>query len=629
MPESRLLDHLVSIRAIFDKDMERIRRLPDQDVVELLHTLDILPGRQIAELLADAYGLQAVSLSQKNGLFPYMEIDEDFIRASAGQRYVNERWMPLSIDESNRTVRFAVSTEPTPKIINYMEAEFPGYKKEIYVTTIWEMRQRLLDIYAERIVYDAVESLYEKNPSQSAKIVFTKVQKVGGIASLVLTLAALIAFPYYFVAIFMVVMGFAFLGSIIFKYVISLAGAKADNINRYVPGEIEALNDDDLPIYTVLVPVFREENIVHLLINNLGKLDYPKQKIEVLILTEEEDQATRDAIAASNPPAHFRVLVIPKGKPGDPQTKPRACNVGLYFASGEYVVIFDAEDAPDPDQLKKAVIAFRKGGEKVICVQASLNYSNDTENALTTMFTLEYSFWFDYMLAGLDEHGFPIPLGGTSNHFRRDALNKLGGWDGWNVTEDADLGIRASVEGYTVQTIDSTTMEEATNSIKSFVKQRSRWIKGYMQTAIVHARDPLYLLREIGFKQTLGFLLLIAGTPLTFLAVIPLYIVFILALLLPFFQGIFLYLPEWAIVLALFNFILGNGLMIHLSMMGPFKRKRFRLIFWSFVNPLYWMLHSVAAYQALWELFTRPHYWQKTEHAVPQSEQDDEKVATA
>jgi cellulose synthase/poly-beta-1,6-N-acetylglucosamine synthase-like glycosyltransferase len=261
----------------------------------------------------------------------------------------------------------------------------------------------------------------------------------------------------------------------------------------------------------VLVPVFKEANIVPQLVGNLGKIDYPADKLEVLVLIEEEDHLTRDAYLGSNPPPNFHILTIPKGTP---QTKPRACNVGLYFASGEYLVIFDAEDAPDPDQLKKCVVAFRRGGAKTVCVQAALNYFNADENALTRMFTLEYNYWFDYMLAGLDAADLPIPLGGTSNHFRTEALIELGGWDPYNVTEDADLGIRASAMGFRVGVVNSTTMEEANTSIPNFIRQRSRWIKGYMQTSLVHARRPLALIREVGLRRFASFALLIAGTPI-------------------------------------------------------------------------------------------------------------------
>ncbi len=220
-----------------------------------------------------------------------------------------------------------------------------------------------------------------------------------------------------------------------------------------------ALRDVDLPVYTVLVPVYREANVVGDLVANLGALDYPPAKLQILLLLEEEDDETRDAAKAARPPADHHVRHHPAGQP---QTKPKACNVGLFLAKGELLVIYDAEDKPDPDQLKKAVVAFSRGGRSLACVQAALNYWNAEENALTRMFTLEYSFWFDYMLPGLDASRMPIPLGGTSNHFRTDALRRLGGWDPFNVTEDADIGIRAAALGRTVSVINSTRSRRRT-----------------------------------------------------------------------------------------------------------------------------------------------------------------------
>jgi glycosyltransferase XagB len=261
-------------------------------------------------------------------------------------------------------------------------------------------------------------------------------------------------------------------------------------------------------------------------------------------------------------------------------------------------------------------------------VQASLNYFNATENVLTRMFTLEYSYWFDYMLAGLDAADLPIPLGGTSNHFRTDALTALGGWDPYNVTEDADLGIRASALGYRVGVINSTTMEEANTSVPNFIRQRSRWIKGYMQTSLVHARRPIALLREIGPKRFASFVLLIAGTPATFLGVIPLSLLTVVIFVMPtdFFSAIF---PVWLLWICLGNFLIGNAVMVYLSMMGPYKRGAFNLTLWAVVNPLYWLLHSFAAYKGLWQLITKPHYWEKTEHGLTTHEQGETEGARA
>jgi glycosyltransferase XagB len=289
--------------------------------------------------------------------------------------------------------------------------------------------------------------------------------------------------------------------------------------------------------------------------------------------------------------------------------------VGLFFARGDFLVIYDAEDKPDPDQLKKAIVAFSRSDERLVCVQAALNYWNIGENVLTRMFTLEYSFWFDYMLPGLEKLRLPIPLGGTSNHFRTDGLRKLGGWDPYNVTEDADLGIRASALGYTVCAVNSTTYEEANRATGNWIRQRSRWIKGYMQTVVVHSRHPIALLKVAGAKETLGFMLLIAGTPIMFLLVLPLYAVFIASLVIPshLYSELF---PGWVLWLSLLNLILGNALMIYVCMMGAFKRGRYELVGWALLNPLYWILHSIASYKALWQLITRPHYWEKTTHGI-------------
>ena len=348
------------------------------------------------------------------------------------------------------------------------------------------------------------------------------------------------------------------------------------------------------------------------LVANLSALDYPQDKLQIILLLEEDDLETIEAAKASRPPATITLRVVPAGQP---QTKPKACNVGLFFARGEYLVIYDAEDRPEPDQLKKAIVAFRRGDESLVCVQAALNYWNAEENALTRMFTLEYSYWFDYMLPGLDFLRLPIPLGGTSNHFRTGALRELGGWDPFNVTEDADLGIRSSALGRTIGVIRSTTYEEANSAYGNFVRQRSRWIKGYLQTALVHLRHPVVLTRTIGLRQACGFALLIGGTPLSFLFTPPLYALLVWSLVAsP--DTLSDYLPGWVMWASLVNLMIGNALMIYVSMMGAFRRRRYRLAVWALLNPLYWLLHSLAAYKAVWQLIRKPHYWEKTVHGL-------------
>ena len=537
-------------------------------------------------------------------------IDQDLIRDLDARIYLAGGWMPVRRDPDG-TLLVAVFADLSIEQRQYIDDLIGGPQRYVR-TTLDDVRNVLLQVFRNEIGHEASDELYRQNAALSARIVFSRGQKIGIVGLLILLAASAVLWPTPVLVGVITVSSGAFLAGTAFKLIVSLRGARYDLVQRITPGQLDALRDEDLPRYTVLVPVFREANIVAQLVGNLGGLDYPTDKLEVLILTEEDDQETRDAIAAANPPAHFSVVIVPRGHP---QTKPRACNVGLYFATGEFLVIYDAEDTPDPDQLKKAVVAFRRGGAKLVCVQAALNYFNAEENALTRMFTLEYSYWFDYMLPGLDAIRLPIPLGGTSNHFRTRALADLGGWDPYNVTEDADLGIRVSARGYRVGVINSTTMEEANTSIPNFVRQRSRWIKGYMQTSLVHARAPLALMRSIGPRAFLGFVLLIAGTPVVFLAVLP--FVAITVLVLVFGNDLMgQVLPPFAVWLCLFNFLIGNSIMVYLNMMGPFKRGAFSLVRWALLNPAYWVLHSIAAYKALWQLITKPHYWEKTEHGL-------------
>jgi hypothetical protein len=231
------------------------------------------------------------------------------------------------------------------------------------------------------------------------------------------------------------------------------------------------------------------------------------------------------------------------------------------------------------------------------------------------MFTLEYSMWFDYNLPGMEALKVPIPLGGTSNHFKLDRLIELGGWDPFNVTEDADLGVRASGRGYVVATIDSTTYEEANCRYGNWIRQRSRWIKGYMQTFLVHMRNPVRLIRTIGPKAFLGFVLFIGGTPFVFLVNPLLWLllfwwVFTRSTLM---EPIF---PAWLIVISFLNLLLGNFLAIYSCVLAVFRRGNYGLTLYALLNPAYWWMHAIASYKGLWQLIVKPFYWEKTTHGL-------------
>lgn len=417
---------------------------------------------------AHAWGIHPIDLEA-------LKHDEALVRRLPCQTYLAEDWRPIRRNDAG-VVCVATARGVAPERVDHIRAMLGAADVRFVATTSWGIKNACLKLYRHEIADEAANELWRQHPAMSARITFSRGQKVLAAVLGVLLIGSAILWPIETIVVSLTVMSLAFLAGTSFKFLVAMRGARFDVVERVSRAQVDALDDRNLPRYSVLVPVFREANIVGQLIRNLGGLDYPTGKLEVLILIEEEDHQTRDAVLNSNPPPHFRIITIPTGQP---QTKPRACNVGLYFATGDFLVIYDAEDTPDPDQLKKAVVAFRRGGDRMVCVQASLDYFNDSENALTRIFTLEYSLC-DYMLAGLDLGDLPIPLGCTSSHFRTSALIELGGWDPYNVTEDADLGIRASALGYRVGVINSTTMEEANTSIPNFIRQPSRWIKGYM-----------------------------------------------------------------------------------------------------------------------------------------------------
>ncbi len=457
----------------------------------------------------------------------------------------------------------------------------------------------------------AIYQLLRRAPHESAARVFTLPQLLVLYVLAIISLWLLFNHFWTAMATLMVILNLFFIISIAFKLILSIQGLRK---NRQGNRQWKSLNSrpQALPIYTILVPVYNEPEVIPILLEALGQLDYPHEKLDVLLLLEENDKATRDACRLANPPGFVRQIIIPNSHP---KTKPKACNYGLAFARGEYLTIYDAEDIPDPDQLLKAVWAFQQGPPNLACVQAALNYFNREENFLTRMFTLEYSYWFDCLLPGLESFHFPIPLGGTSNHFRTELLRQLGGWDPFNVTEDADLGIRASQRGFVVGVIHSTTYEEANCATKNWIRQRSRWIKGYMQTWLVHNRDPWRSIRTLGVKNWLAYQFFIGGTIVSFLSSPLLWLIYFYWLVTRETWLVYLF-PSWTLYLSLVCLLLGNALGIYLNMTAVFRRRYFKLLPYALLNPIYWQLHSMAAYMALWQLFTKPFYWEKTQHGL-------------
>jgi cellulose synthase/poly-beta-1,6-N-acetylglucosamine synthase-like glycosyltransferase len=367
--------------------------------------------------------------------------------------------------------------------------------------------------------------------------------------------------------------------------------------------------DRDLPIYTIIVALYREAAAVPHLITALRQLDYPPEKLDIKLVLEADDQATLHALehlALTNP---FEIIIAPAL---GPRTKPKALNVALPFARGAFTVIYDAEDRPEPDQLRRVVATFMAGDERLACVQALLTVDNTEDSWLTRLFTAEYGGLFDVLLPALARGCLPLPLGGSSNHFRTAILHRLGGWDPYNVTEDADIGIRLARFGYRATTVASTTYEEAPASIRPWLKQRTRWLKGWMQTWLVHMRMPLRLKRELGLSGFVTFQLMVGGSVLA-------------ALIHPIFAGMMLAAivsGSWSENGALLPWLYGGTVLAGyaasalLGYVGLARRGLHTAARVLVLTPVHWVLLSIAAWRALVQLIADPHRWEKTEHGL-------------
>ncbi len=368
------------------------------------------------------------------------------------------------------------------------------------------------------------------------------------------------------------------------------------------PGRVAP--DLPLPRIAIMVPLFKEKEIAHALVRRLCRLTYPKPLLDVILVLEEKDTTTRETLARTTLPNWMRIVTVPAGS--GLTTKPRALNYALDFCRGDIIGIWDAEDAPAPDQLEIVAAGFATAPPEVVCLQGVLDYYNPTTNWISRCFTIEYAAWFRVILPGLARMGLPVPLGGTTLFLRRAAIEEMGGWDAHNVTEDADLGIRISRFGYRTELIPTVTHEEANHQPRAWIKQRSRWLKGYMVTWLVHMRAPLRLLREVGPWHFLGLQLIFACTLSHFLLA-PLIWLF------------------WAGAIGFSNPLddvappgtAALFLVFGLSNTVIFARaiwRRTGLLPWIFAMAAYFPLATLAAYKALYELVLNPYYWDKTAH---------------
>jgi cellulose synthase/poly-beta-1,6-N-acetylglucosamine synthase-like glycosyltransferase len=356
------------------------------------------------------------------------------------------------------------------------------------------------------------------------------------------------------------------------------------------------------PIYTILCPVYREANVVADLIGALDRLDYPKAALQILVLVEADDAETKAALAFAGAP-HIEIVEIPVAAP---RTNPKALNIGLARARGEFIVVYDAEDRPHPQQLRVALAAFEDGGAELACVQAPRQIDNANISWIAAHFAAEYAIQFRELLPLLARCGLPLPLGGSSNHFRTELLRAAGGWDPYNVTEDADLGYRFARDGYRSGVIWAPTAEEAPVTFAAWRKQRTRWIKGHMQTWLVLMRNPWRTAREMGMPAFLSMQLMLGGGIIASFAHGPLALLLLVAALTPY------DLSPADFILAIF----GYSVAIFAAVTASVLSRDLRHIGAAPTMPFYWPLASIAAFGAFFALLFRPHHWAKTQHGL-------------
>lgn len=526
------------------------------------------------------------------------------------------------IHTSVHRVVVAVAKILPPEQVQELESLL-AHKIEQVLASPAELEMFWNKVYSHEFTAISTENLAQERPDLSARVVFSEEQIIWLSAAAFILIVSLYFDWFKTILVSNIFIQLLYFVVAFFKFLMILQGIRTGAQIKITEEEVASIDERDLKVYTILVPMYKESCVLPRLVNNLERLDYPKHKLDIRLLIEEDDVEAQELLRAMNLPPYYTTIVVPHSLP---KTKPKACNYGLINARGEYTVIYDAEDRPDPDQLKKVHLAFQRSPVSCCCIQAKLNYYNSEQNMLTRWFTQEYSMWFDLLLPGLMQLNIPIPLGGTSNHFKTDILKSVNAWDPYNVTEDADLGIRLYVAGYSTGIVNSRTWEEASSRVRNWIRQRSRWIKGYMQTWLVHMRYPLRLWRQLGTRGFVGMQVIVLASPLLPLINPFLWLMVLLwymtrhQLIPLFFPGPIYYLAAVGLVLGNFLFVFSNVVGTHWVVEELHHKKNytlsFRLVKYALLTPIYWMLMSIAAYKAAWQLIVKPFYWEKTEHGL-------------
>jgi glycosyltransferase XagB len=605
-PKIRFGELLVKQGLITPSELEEALQLQEQwqrPLGEIIVAKGYIKNLQLAQTLANHFTLPFVNLQQ-------IPIKKELIEEKEIENYLSYLFLPIDWEQDHLTITCA---SPSEDILKYLEDKYKVPIK-LAVTSKFDIIWLVAQLFEDSHIHHATRKLLTKKPEHSASITFTNKQLFFSLALISMGCFSLLLNPIFTLHAFLLSICLIYIALIGFRMYLVWLGVhindrRRSDLKKPPPAP---LTNEDLPIYTILVPLFHERETLAILAGCLKRLDYPLAKLDIKLIFEENDPETIAYAKTLKLEEIFEFIVVPYSFP---QSKPKALNYALRFARGELVTIYDAEDKPEPDQLKKVVSYFKSLPDSVVCLQAKLNFFNAHENILSRMFTLDYSIWFDYFLPALDALRIPIPLGGTSNHFKISVLRSLHSWDPHNVTEDADLGVRISALGLNVSTIASTTYEEATIHIKTWIKQRSRWIKGYMQTWLVHMRTPIVFYKTVGARAFWGFQLFVGGTAFVTLVNPILWGSFIAWLMTkaPIFDEIF---SGFTLTVSFISLVIGNGLGVYVGFLSNHHRKIKNLGMYSLIMPFYWVLQSLAGIKAAIELVRNPFHWHKTPHGL-------------
>jgi len=483
----------------------------------------------------------------------------------------------------------------------------PMLKAALVVTPASSIRRSVWQAGATRRVASVSNALFDENPQHSARIVMTGRQ--GFVAGALLTgsATALLLASGPVALVLHVLLSSLYFAAMILRLRAFFRPRRRDILPETL------ITDTPLPVYTILVALYREAPVAGQLIAALERLDWPRSRLDIKLVCEADDHETIEAIRMLRPGPHMEIVVVP---PGGPRTKPKALLYALAGTRGDYLAVYDAEDRPHPGQLKEAYARFRQAAPDVACLQAPLVITNMRDSCISTVFALEYAALFRALLPLLARYRLPLPLGGTSNHFRTAALRAAGGWDPYNVTEDADLGMRLYRLGYRSETIRRHTFEDAPTKARVWIGQRTRWFKGWLQTWLVVMRDPGRARREMGTGAFVVFQLLIGGMLISSLGH-PAIFVFVITSAVAMLQSPaesihplknLLFGVDAMNIFGSYTIFLGLGV----SAMIEYER---RLLGWRWLAiPAYWMMVSYAAWRAAFELKAKPFFWNKTPH---------------